>query len=111
MDSRQVAAAEAEAIIESQRAKISCTGWKRASVVPTIRALRDHAERCAATNWSTPSACWRAAKTRSRCWKPMSRALTNKFLHDPSHALNHASGDERAQLEALLRRLYHIHHE
>jgi glutamyl-tRNA reductase len=32
-------------------------------------------------------------------------------LHDSSHALNHASGEDRAQLEALLRRLYHIHPE
>ena len=38
----------------------------------------------------------------------LSNALTNKFLHAPSHALNHSSGFEHEQLETLLRQLYQI---
>jgi len=38
----------------------------------------------------------------------MSQAITNKLLHGPSHALNNVSGDEREELEALLRHLYQI---
>jgi glutamyl-tRNA reductase len=41
----------------------------------------------------------------------MARALTNKFLHNPSHALSHACGEDRTLLESALRRLYHIHHD
>jgi len=36
------------------------------------------------------------------------RELTNKLLHAPTHALNHASAEERDVLAATLARLYHI---
>jgi glutamyl-tRNA reductase len=35
-------------------------------------------------------------------------ALTNKFLHAPSHALNNTHGDEHAKLEEILKDLYQI---
>ena len=35
-------------------------------------------------------------------------ALTNKFLHAPSHALNQSHGDEHAKLEDTLKQLYQI---
>jgi glutamyl-tRNA reductase len=37
----------------------------------------------------------------------LSRALTNKLLHAPTHALNHATPEERDALAATLARLYH----
>jgi glutamyl-tRNA reductase len=36
----------------------------------------------------------------------LSQALSNKFLHAPSHALNLAEGDEHARLEQVLKQLY-----
>jgi glutamyl-tRNA reductase len=36
----------------------------------------------------------------------LSRALTNKLLHAPTHALNRAEADERETLIATLARLY-----
>jgi glutamyl-tRNA reductase len=38
----------------------------------------------------------------------LSHGLTNKFLHAPTHALNHTSNDDRDQLVVLLRRLYQL---
>ena len=38
----------------------------------------------------------------------LSRALTNKLMHPPSHALNHAAQDERDGLAAMIARLYQI---
>jgi glutamyl-tRNA reductase len=38
----------------------------------------------------------------------LSQALTNKLLHPPTHALNHAGTDEREALAATLARLYQI---
>ena len=38
----------------------------------------------------------------------LSNALTNKFLHAPSHALNLAHGDEHTRLENTLKQLYQI---
>ena len=40
----------------------------------------------------------------------LSYALTNKFLHAPTHALNHANDDDREQLVAMLRRLHQLKH-
>jgi glutamyl-tRNA reductase len=37
-----------------------------------------------------------------------SHALTNKLLHPPTHALNHAAEEERETLAAMLSRLYQI---
>jgi glutamyl-tRNA reductase len=76
--------------------------------VPTIRALRDAAER------SRRHELERALRRLGHGDDPqfvleqLSRALTNKFLHPPSHALNYATADEREQLAAMLRRLYQI---
>jgi len=77
-------------------------------LVPTIRALRDSAER------ARRHALERAQRHLARGAEPqqvideLSRALTNKFMHPPSHALNHAAQDERDELAALIARLYQI---
>ena len=110
MDSRQVAAAEAEAIVES-RVRSFIDWMENREVVPTIRALRDHADRLRRQELEHAQRLLAKGEDPQEVLELMARALTNKFLHTPSHALNHASGDERTQLEALLRRLYHIHHE
>ena len=41
----------------------------------------------------------------------LSRALTNKLLHAPTHALHHISDDERDSLARLIGRIYDIHHD
>ena len=41
----------------------------------------------------------------------LSRALTNKLMHAPSHALNHVHGEDRQHMEALLWRLFNVHPE
>jgi glutamyl-tRNA reductase len=80
-------------------------------VVPTIRALRDHADRMRRHELEHAERMLARGEDPREVVELMARALTNKFLHNPSHALNHASGDDRLQLEALLRRIYHIHQE
>ena len=40
----------------------------------------------------------------------LSSALTNKFLHAPSHALNQAHGDEHTKLEDIIKQIYQIKH-
>ena len=110
MDSRQVAAAEAEAIVES-RVRSFVEWMETREVVPTIRALRDHADRFRRQELEQAQRLLAKGEDPRQVLELMARALTNKFLHIPSHALNHASGEERQQLEALLRRIYHIHHD
>jgi glutamyl-tRNA reductase len=41
----------------------------------------------------------------------MSHALSNKLLHAPTHALNHATSTDREQLALLVSQLYGLHQE
>jgi glutamyl-tRNA reductase len=73
-----------------------------------IRDLRDAAER------SRRHELERAVRRLEKGEDPkavidyLSRALTNKLLHAPTHALNHAASDERESLAATLARLYQL---
>jgi glutamyl-tRNA reductase len=107
LDVRKNAVAQAEVIIENH-----VTDFMRwlgvRELVPTIRALRDTAER------SRRHAVERALRRLNRGEDPklvleiLSQSLTNKFLHAPMHALNHAAEDDRDALAELLRRLHHV---
>jgi len=110
VDSRQVAAMQAETIIET-RVQNFMEWMHSRETVPTIRALRDHAERQRRLELG------RALKQLARGDDPekvmdyLSHALTNKLMHGPTHALSNATQDERESLETWLRRLYHLHQE
>ena len=107
---RQAAAQQAEAIIET-RVQNFMDWMSSRETVPTIRALRDHAERYRRAELE------RAVKQLARGDDPavvldhLSKALTNKLMHGPTDALHHVASDERDDLENWLRRLYHLHHE
>jgi glutamyl-tRNA reductase len=107
MDIRQNAVTQAEVIIENQVSDFM--HWlDNRELVPAIRALRDTAER------SRRHEIERAVRRLARGDDPrlvieyLSHALTNKFLHAPTHALSHAGAEERDALAALLARLYQI---
>ena len=98
MDLRESAVAQAEAIIETQVGDFM--QWlDNRELVPTIRALRDDAERARRREVERAVRAARARRrSRSRCSKQLSHALTNKLLHAPTHALNHANDEDREQL-------------
>ena len=106
--SRQAAVAQAEAIIDHKVQDFMHWLEKR-EAVPSIRALRDQAERARRHEME------RALRRLARGDDPeqvldyLSRALTNKLLHAPSHALGSAEAEDRKQLLAILSRLYNIH--
>lgn len=104
---RLQAAEEAEAIINVRVDNFMHWLEMRESV-PTIRALRDHAERLRRHELEKAQKALAHGEDLQNVLDSMSMALTNKLLHGPSHALNNASGQEREQLEALLRQLYQI---
>ncbi len=107
LDVRQNAVAQAEVIIENHVTDFMHWLGVR-ELVPTIRALRDTAER------SRRHAMERALRRLARGDDPqrvlevLSRQLTNKFLHAPMHALNHAADDERDAVADMVRRLLHV---
>lgn len=76
--------------------------------VPTIRALRDQAER--ARRHEVERALRRLAKGEQaeQVLEALSQALTNKLMHGPTSALHHAQEADRETLVRLLERVYQI---
>jgi glutamyl-tRNA reductase len=107
LDKRESAVAQAEAIIETQVGDFM--QWlDNRELVPTIRALRDDAER--ARRHEVERAVRQLARGDNvqQVLEHLSHSLTNKFLHAPTHALSHANDDDREQLVNMLRRLYQL---
>jgi glutamyl-tRNA reductase len=107
MDVRQNAVAQAEVIIENRVTEFMHWLGNR-ELVPTIRALRDTAER--ARRHEMKRALRRLARGEDPqvVMEQLSQGLTAKLTHAPTHALSHAQEDERDRLAELLTRLYQI---
>jgi len=110
MESRQTAVIQAEAIIDTS-VETFMHWMESRELVPTIRALRDHAERYRRHELERAQRLIAKGEDPQQVLEQMSRALINKFLHVPTHALTHADGTDREQMVALLSRLYSIHLE
>src|SRR5262245_6578575 len=108
MDARQNAVAQAEVIIENQVTEFMHWLGNR-ELVPTIRALRDSAERM--RRHEVERALRRLAKGDEPrlVLEALSHGLANKLMHPPTRALSHAREDDREQLAQLLSRLYRVH--
>ena len=77
-------------------------------VVPTIRALRDHAERMRRHEVERALKALGRGEDPQKVLEQLSHALTNKFLHAPTHALSQAESRDRDSLVAALTRLYQV---
>ena len=101
---------QAEGIIEASVQQFS--HWMETrEVVPTIRSLRDQAERVRRNEVERAMKLLARGDAPAEVLEILSRSLTNKFLHHPTHALNHADDMERQELVAVLSRLYSLHSE
>jgi glutamyl-tRNA reductase len=105
LDIRQSAVAQAEVIIENHVTDFMHWLGSR-EVVPAIRALRDAAERSRRHELERAQRRLARGEDPQRVLDELSRALTNKLIHPPTHALSHASADERETLAATLARLF-----
>jgi glutamyl-tRNA reductase len=107
LDARQSAVKEAEVIIDSGVSDF--VHWMESrEVVPTIRALRDHAERNRRHELEKALRLLAKGESPEKVVEAMSSGLTNKFLHAPTHALNQVHGDEREKFLDVIHRLYHL---
>ncbi|MEQ1916085.1 MAG: glutamyl-tRNA reductase [Gallionella sp.] len=110
LDARQSAVKEAEVIIDSGVSDF--VHWMESrEVVPTIRALRDHAERSRRQEVEKAMRLLAKGESPEKVLEAMSSGLTNKFLHAPTHALNQVHGGDREQFLEVIHRLYHLHAE
>lgn len=107
-ESRQAAVVEAEVII-GQRVQ-DFLGWLKArDTVPVIRSLRDSAERMRRHEIEHAMKLLAKGEDPQKVLEHLSQRLTNKFLHAPTQALNLAEGSERAELQSVAARLFHLH--
>jgi glutamyl-tRNA reductase len=107
MANRQEAAVDAEVIVTA-RVENFMQWMKKRDTVPTIKALRDQAELTRQAELEKALKLIQKGESAEKVLEALSNALTNKFLHAPSHALNQAHGDEHAKLEDVIKQLYHI---
>ena len=105
LDIRQNAVAQAEVIIENHVTDFMHWLGSR-DLVPAIRAMRDAAEQSRRLELERALRRLAHGEDAQRVVDELSRALTNKLMHAPTHALNHAAPDEREALAATLARLY-----
>jgi len=104
---RQEAAVDAEIII-ANRVEHFMHWLKKRDAIPTIKALRDQAETTRRTELEKAIKLIQKGESPEKVLEVLSNALTNKFLHAPSHALNQAHGEEHAKLEDVIKQLYQI---
>ncbi len=107
LDTRHAAVAQAEAIINVN--VHAFMHWlENRELVPTIRALRDRAERMRRQELERAARMLAKGDDPEKVLEQLSHSLTNKFLHAPTHALNSAEAKDRDILVAALTRLYEI---
>ncbi len=110
MDNRVGQVAQAEAIIETSVE--SFVHWMEGrELVPVIRALRDAAERHRRHEIDKAQKALARGEDPAKVLDALSHTLSNKLLHAPTHALSHASRDEREQIARLVSKLYGLHQE
>jgi glutamyl-tRNA reductase len=76
--------------------------------VPTIRALRDQAERTRRHELERALRRLNRGESPAEVLEALSQTLTNKLLHPPTHALHQVQESEREELVKLLERVYLI---
>lgn len=107
-DRRLHAVEEAETIIDGKVAEFM--SWLESrDVVPVIRSLRDRADRLRRHELEKAAKALERGEDPMRALEMLASSLTNKFTHLPTHALNHASPDERDRLIDAVSRIYQIH--
>lgn len=107
IENRQSAAVEAELIV-TNRVETFMQWFKRRDAVPTIKALRDQIDTLRKIELEKALKLIQKGENPEKALEAFSIALTNKFLHAPSHALNQAHGEEHIKLEDILKQLYQI---
>jgi glutamyl-tRNA reductase len=107
---RVEAVREAEAMIAAHSE--SFLRWLEGrAVVPTITALHGHHDALRAAEFERAKRLLANGVPAEQVLDQLGRGLTNKFLHGPTQALNHAGEAERAELLALFQRVYHLPEE
>ncbi len=104
---RHESVAQAEQMISDQT--VHFLRWLEGrSVVPTIAALHGHHDDLRTAELDRARKMLAGGAAPEQVLEALARGLTNKFLHAPLSALNAAGEAERAELIAVLQRVYRL---
>ncbi|MBV8467468.1 MAG: glutamyl-tRNA reductase [Burkholderiales bacterium] len=107
---REQAVQEAERIVD-QRTDEFMQWMDNRALVPTIRALRDQAERMRRHELERARKLLAKGESAEAVLESLSLSLANKMLHAPLAALNGAEASQHGELIDAVRRLFHLHDE
>lgn len=107
LESRQAAVVEAEAIID-QRVSGFLHWLDAREVVPTIRALRTHAEDLRLVEVDRALRMLAKGENPAKVVEMLSHGLANKLMHGPTRYLNQADASHLAEISRLLRQVYDL---
>lgn len=107
LGNRQEAAVNAEVIVNA-RVEHFMQWLKQREAVPTIKALRDQIDLVRKAELEKALKLVQKGESPEKALEALSNALTNKFLHGPSHALNNTHGDAHAHMEHLVKQLFQL---
>ncbi|KAG0164878.1 hypothetical protein DFQ30_009272, partial [Apophysomyces sp. BC1015] len=102
---RQAAIAQAEAIIET-RVQAFMHWLEQRSIVPVIRHMHTQADRLRRVELERAQKMLARGSDPAAVLEALSQALTNKFIHGPTHALTHAASGDLDKLVDLMSGFY-----
>ncbi|MBM3365013.1 MAG: glutamyl-tRNA reductase [Betaproteobacteria bacterium] len=105
LENRQLAVAQAEAIIET-RVQAYMHWLSSRSMVPLIQDLQESGEQMRRAEVERAKKLLAKGEDIDAVLEALSKGLTAKFLHGPQQALHSADADERARLAQLLPQLF-----
>jgi len=107
LESRQQAVIEAEEIISSR--VDGFLHWMQArDAVPTIRALRQHAEAMRSAEMERALRLLARGEDPRAVLEALSQGLANKLLHGPTRFLNQAEGEQQVEASRLVQRIFNL---
>jgi glutamyl-tRNA reductase len=107
LESRQAAVVEAEGIID-ERVTGFLNWLDSRDTVPTIRALREHADQLRQAELERALRMLARGDDAHKVLESLSQGLTNKLMHAPTRFLNDAEGDHRGDCAQLVQRLFNL---
>ncbi len=110
LESRQAAVIEAEGIID-ERVDGFLHWLDSRGTVPTIRALREHADLLRRAEVERATRLLAKGEDPNKVLEALSQGLTNKLLHAPTRFLNDAEGELHGDCAELVQRLFNLHRD
>jgi glutamyl-tRNA reductase len=107
MKNREGAAQEAEKIIDDKLVQFQ-SQLDRVKTVPVIKKFREYGDRIMQSELEKALALIAKGEAPETVVKSLSRAISNKFMDEPSRALSNDSRDQKSNLTEALQRLFRL---